>query len=162
MLTPKKYPQNLHTQKVCIYLKTPKNIKLQNVNPKKGPSLRKYMKYQNCSCLFTLNVMINFRGLILCMLGNFSCFFVDCHEPFIDKVISRRQQSLLHVARKELCHVRIQMGYRGSGPPPPSKITKNIGFLSNTGYKHIQYIVINMYNTLFKCFRFHIHALSTE
>ena len=29
-------------------------------------------------------------------------------------------------------------GGRGSGPPPPWKITKNIGFLSNTGLDHLK------------------------
>ena len=30
-------------------------------------------------------------------------------------------------------HARIQRGGRGSGPPPPLKNQKNIGFISNTG-----------------------------
>ena len=29
-------------------------------------------------------------------------------------------------------------GGRGSGPPPPWQITKNIGFLSNTGLDHLK------------------------
>ena len=29
-MTPKKYPQNLHTPKIFIFLKTPKNIEIQN------------------------------------------------------------------------------------------------------------------------------------
>ena len=33
---PKKYPQNLHTpQKIFIFLKTQKNIEIQNFEPKK-------------------------------------------------------------------------------------------------------------------------------
>ena len=31
------------------------------------------------------------------------------------------------------CHGRIQRGDRGSGPPPPLKNHKNLGFLGNTG-----------------------------
>ena len=31
----KKYPQNLHTPKTFIFMKTPKNIEIQNVEPKK-------------------------------------------------------------------------------------------------------------------------------
>ena len=34
-MTPKKYPQNLHTPKNIIFLKTPKNIEIQNFEPKK-------------------------------------------------------------------------------------------------------------------------------
>ena len=42
-MTPQKYPQNLHTQKVFIFLKTPKNIEIQNFKPPKNdPSLRMY------------------------------------------------------------------------------------------------------------------------
>ena len=38
---PKKYPQNLHTPpKKSIFLKTQKNIEIQNFEPKNGPSLR--------------------------------------------------------------------------------------------------------------------------
>ena len=37
---PQKYPQTLHTQKKFIFLKTPKNIEIQNFDPKNGPSLR--------------------------------------------------------------------------------------------------------------------------
>ena len=32
---PKKYPQNFHTPKILIFLKTPKNIEIQNCEPKK-------------------------------------------------------------------------------------------------------------------------------
>ena len=41
-MTPRKYPQNLHTpQKILIFLKTPKNIEIQNFEPQKNePSLR--------------------------------------------------------------------------------------------------------------------------
>ena len=41
-MTPKKYPQNLNTpQKMFIFLKTQKNIEIQNFEPQKnGPSLR--------------------------------------------------------------------------------------------------------------------------
>ena len=35
-MTPKKYPQNLHTpKKIFIFLKTQKNIEIQNFEPKK-------------------------------------------------------------------------------------------------------------------------------
>ena len=34
-MTPKKYPQNLHTPKIFIFLKTPKNIEIQNFEPQK-------------------------------------------------------------------------------------------------------------------------------
>ena len=35
-MTPQKYPQNLHTpQKIFIFLKTPKNIEIQNFEPQK-------------------------------------------------------------------------------------------------------------------------------
>ena len=38
---PKKYPQNLHTPKIFIFLKPPKNIENQNFEPpKNSPSLR--------------------------------------------------------------------------------------------------------------------------
>ena len=30
----KKYPQNLHTPKIFVFLKTPKNIEIQNFEPK--------------------------------------------------------------------------------------------------------------------------------
>ena len=36
-MTPKKYPQNFHTnvpQKIFIFLKTPNNIEIQNFEPK--------------------------------------------------------------------------------------------------------------------------------
>ena len=36
-------------------------------------------------------------------------------------------------------HARIQKRSRGSGPPPPLKITKIIGFLSNTGPDPLKY-----------------------
>ena len=37
MVIPKKYPQNLHTHKeIFIFLKTPKNIKIQNFEPQKN------------------------------------------------------------------------------------------------------------------------------
>ena len=32
---PKEYPQNLHTPKNIYFLKTPKNIEIQNFEPKK-------------------------------------------------------------------------------------------------------------------------------
>ena len=35
MTPPKKYPQNLHTQKIFIFLKTLKNIEIQNFEPPK-------------------------------------------------------------------------------------------------------------------------------
>ena len=35
MMTPKKYLQNLHTQKIFIFLKTLKNIEIQNFEPPK-------------------------------------------------------------------------------------------------------------------------------
>ena len=41
-MTTKKYPQNLHTQNFFIFLKTPKNIEIQNFDPKNDPSLRMY------------------------------------------------------------------------------------------------------------------------
>ena len=42
-MTPKKYPQNLHTKKILIFLKTPKNIEIQNFEPPKNDqSLRMY------------------------------------------------------------------------------------------------------------------------
>ena len=34
-MTQKIYPQNLHTQKIFIFLKTPKNIGIQNFESKK-------------------------------------------------------------------------------------------------------------------------------
>ena len=34
-MTPKKYRQNFHTQKILIFLKTQKNIEIQNFEPKK-------------------------------------------------------------------------------------------------------------------------------
>ena len=34
-MTPKKYPQNFHTQKIYIFLKTQKNIEIQKFDPKK-------------------------------------------------------------------------------------------------------------------------------
>ena len=41
-MTPKKYPQNFHTPpKKTFFLKTPKNIEIQNFEPQKNdPSLR--------------------------------------------------------------------------------------------------------------------------
>ena len=35
VMTPKKYPQNFHTQKMFIFLKTQKNIEIQNFEPQK-------------------------------------------------------------------------------------------------------------------------------
>ena len=35
-MTPQKYPQNLHTPKIFIFLKTPKNIEIQNFEPPKN------------------------------------------------------------------------------------------------------------------------------
>ena len=44
-MTPQKDPQNLHTPKISIFLKTPQNIKIQNFEPpQNGPSLRVCMK----------------------------------------------------------------------------------------------------------------------
>ena len=34
-MTPKKYPQNLHTSKISIFLKTPKNTEIKNFKPPK-------------------------------------------------------------------------------------------------------------------------------
>ena len=34
-MTQKEYPQNLHTQKSIFFLKTPKNIEIQNFEPQK-------------------------------------------------------------------------------------------------------------------------------
>ena len=44
VMIPKEYPQNLHTPKIIdCFLKTPKNIEIQNVEPKRNdPSLRIY------------------------------------------------------------------------------------------------------------------------
>ena len=39
---PKKYPQNIQTTKIFIFLKNPKNIEIQNFEKKNGPSLRMY------------------------------------------------------------------------------------------------------------------------
>ena len=33
VMTPKKYPLNLHTPKIFSFLKTPKNIEIQNYEP---------------------------------------------------------------------------------------------------------------------------------
>ena len=42
-MTPKKYPQNVHTPKNIHFSETPKNIEIQKFDPKKnGPSLRMY------------------------------------------------------------------------------------------------------------------------
>ena len=42
-MTPQKYPQNLHTQKIFIFLKTRKKPELQNFEPQKNyPRLRMY------------------------------------------------------------------------------------------------------------------------
>ena len=43
-MTPKKYPQNLHTQKIFIFLKPEKNPEIQNFEPQKKnyPRLRMY------------------------------------------------------------------------------------------------------------------------
>ena len=38
-MTTKKYPENLHTQKILIFLKPPENIEIQNYEPQKDPSL---------------------------------------------------------------------------------------------------------------------------
>ena len=35
VMTPKKYPQNLHTPNIFIFLKTTKNIEIQNFEPPK-------------------------------------------------------------------------------------------------------------------------------
>ena len=40
-MTPQKYPQNFHTPKIFFFLKTPKNIEIQNFEPQKM-SLRMY------------------------------------------------------------------------------------------------------------------------
>ena len=32
---PQKYPQNLHAQKIFFFLKNPKNIEIQNLEPQK-------------------------------------------------------------------------------------------------------------------------------
>ena len=36
-MTPKKYPQNLHTRKNIYFSENPKNIEIQNFEPKKWP-----------------------------------------------------------------------------------------------------------------------------
>ena len=41
-MTPKKYPQNLHTQKNIYFSENPKNIEIQNFEPKNDLSLRIY------------------------------------------------------------------------------------------------------------------------
>ena len=42
-MTPQKYPQNLHTQKRFIFLKTQNNIEIQNFEPQRNDrSLRMY------------------------------------------------------------------------------------------------------------------------
>ena len=40
----KKYPQNLNAQKIFIFLKTPKDIKIQNFEPPKKPRAYVCMK----------------------------------------------------------------------------------------------------------------------
>ena len=44
-MTLKKYPQNLHTKKILFFLKTPKNIEIQNLEPKK--MTRAYVCFEN-------------------------------------------------------------------------------------------------------------------
>ena len=39
---PPKYPHDLHTPKIFIFLKTPKILKFKFLNPKNDPSLRMY------------------------------------------------------------------------------------------------------------------------
>ena len=44
-MTPKEYPQNLHTPpKIFIFLKTPKNIEIQNFEPQKMVRVYVYVK----------------------------------------------------------------------------------------------------------------------
>ena len=45
--TKKKYPQILNTQKIFIFLKTPKDIKIQNFEPPKNPEPTYVWKYQS-------------------------------------------------------------------------------------------------------------------
>ena len=72
-MTPKKYPQNLHTQKIFIFLKTPKNIEIQNFEPKKmgrayvcvkipplGHGLRQIRKIQTLKITFLLKYLTTF------------------------------------------------------------------------------------------------------
>ena len=46
-MTPKKYPQNLHTQKIIIFSENPKNIEFKILNPKKWPEPMDVWKYQS-------------------------------------------------------------------------------------------------------------------
>ena len=42
-MTPKNHPQKIHTPKIFIFLKTSKNIEIQNFEPQRiSPSLRTY------------------------------------------------------------------------------------------------------------------------
>ena len=51
-----------------------------------------------------------------------------------DKIIVTVVSAAQYKDKSYTCpHVQIQMGDRGSGPPPSLKNHKNIGFLSNTG-----------------------------
>ena len=43
-MTPQKYPQNLHTPKIFVFLKTPQNIEMQNLEPKNVTRAYVYMK----------------------------------------------------------------------------------------------------------------------
>ena len=43
-MTPKIYPQNLHTPKIFIFLKTQKNIEIQNFEPPKMVRAYVYVK----------------------------------------------------------------------------------------------------------------------
>ena len=46
-MTPRKHPQNLHTPKIFVFLKTPKNIETQNFEPQKMSRAYVCKKYQS-------------------------------------------------------------------------------------------------------------------
>ena len=68
----KKYAQNLYTPKIFIFLKTPKNIEIQNFNPKKWHEPTYVWKYQSIPpslinvvlshgmCLYQVMMMLHF------------------------------------------------------------------------------------------------------
>ena len=67
-MTPKKYPQNFHTQKIFIFLKTQKIIKIQNFGQKKNdPSLRMHENirvppspHEFGTCIIDINNLFQF------------------------------------------------------------------------------------------------------
>ena len=83
-MTPKKYPQNLHTPKIFFFLKTPKNIEIQNFEQKKERSsiigkitqlmwLGKLISQKTSAKIVYMHKLLRYGSIIYCRFTSLVC-----------------------------------------------------------------------------------------